>query len=623
MGVGDQKRFFSWLSQLEDAEPVIPQADDHPAARFTFDGIPSTKQALDTKLAASQEQLSQPVNWQQTRLETENIERTPSTRCKANRGDSKVSGKEKNGYERIPRSKTKEDRYDYKGKSSRLNSEHGMSTRKNKTSKQKRKHTINEGFHASNVPPARLTLQSTSKLGIFNKGKRSSSVKCRVVLDQGFSETEFLTKTSAYEHVNRPLRPTKYVDMFNYDTETGYSCQSNEEPKGELLSYMEENHRPTPSPNLEPPQGDTAIYHTFKGGHTARTAKGSTHIEGPSDHVLQETEEGIRCESVRAFPQTEQSMPYRAPTSTGESFTQQALDFEWHFPGSGVTEDSPKKYWTLEELKHLLQQRMLSWQLDKQESIQTSNPGSQQLPRKRSHSPLQYQGSINAEHITKKVNGPSQRMQDYQTDRCTRPRTTLLDHISLLDGLVDVQPEDQFLAHWQATHSIARSPVPPQPSCDIDASMFYEDTPLMTQAFEAAYEAIMRPEQAIAQDMPENTPITNSNIGSRERNAPTVLQGRWEWDEEASYPIRMGQEILLSNKSRLEELYQTSNIAGTINPSQRVSWLSGGYIGQQPFSLVERDPAGAVETFKRDNPANQVGAEVGGMQNFWRRNRLY
>jgi hypothetical protein len=39
MIVADEKRFLSWLSQLHEAEPVIPQSDNRPSARFIFDGM--------------------------------------------------------------------------------------------------------------------------------------------------------------------------------------------------------------------------------------------------------------------------------------------------------------------------------------------------------------------------------------------------------------------------------------------------------------------------------------------------------------------------------------------------------------------------------------------------------
>ena len=55
-----------------------------------------------------------------------------------------ISKREDHGYERKPRHKTKEDRYEYKAPK--------------RKSRPKRKHTINESFHAANVAQGRLTV---------------------------------------------------------------------------------------------------------------------------------------------------------------------------------------------------------------------------------------------------------------------------------------------------------------------------------------------------------------------------------------------------------------------------------------------------------------------------------
>lgn len=81
-------------------------------------------------------------------------------------------------FEKRPRHKTREDRYDYKPNASTI----GPRTTKDKPRKRAwrtRKHTINENFHAPNVACERLTLslQGNKKVGIFHKGKASSPAK--------------------------------------------------------------------------------------------------------------------------------------------------------------------------------------------------------------------------------------------------------------------------------------------------------------------------------------------------------------------------------------------------------------------------------------------------------------
>ncbi|PYH92714.1 hypothetical protein BO71DRAFT_442228 [Aspergillus ellipticus CBS 707.79] len=93
-----------------------------------------------------------------------------------------VEGKKEHlEYERRPRRKTKEDRYEYKVKKA-----HG-----------RLKNPIKDNFHASNVPCDRLTLNPNQPLGIFSKGKASAPVKaCHgynyVHPDPRFSEKRFL-----------------------------------------------------------------------------------------------------------------------------------------------------------------------------------------------------------------------------------------------------------------------------------------------------------------------------------------------------------------------------------------------------------------------------------------------
>ncbi|EAW09451.1 uncharacterized protein ACLA_036550 [Aspergillus clavatus NRRL 1] len=67
------------------------------------------------------------------------------------------------GYERQPRYKTKEDRYEYKG-SNGGNMCKKSSVKKIRSSKKARKHTINGNFHAPNVSRDRLTVSDNFEL---------------------------------------------------------------------------------------------------------------------------------------------------------------------------------------------------------------------------------------------------------------------------------------------------------------------------------------------------------------------------------------------------------------------------------------------------------------------------
>lgn len=62
-----------------------------------------------------------------------------------------------NNYERRPRHKTRPDRYNYKDQTFEVHKK-GRRREKRTWAKMKRKRTINDDFHASNVPQNRLTV---------------------------------------------------------------------------------------------------------------------------------------------------------------------------------------------------------------------------------------------------------------------------------------------------------------------------------------------------------------------------------------------------------------------------------------------------------------------------------
>ncbi|KAJ5623295.1 hypothetical protein N7490_011900 [Penicillium lividum] len=95
-------------------------------------------------------------------------------------------------FDRKPRHKTREDRYEYKGTST--SKEQSTAHRDKRKRRRSRKHTMNDVFHAPNVARERLTLRGNLNVGIFNKGKASSPLNLCNVPDSAFSETKFPAK---------------------------------------------------------------------------------------------------------------------------------------------------------------------------------------------------------------------------------------------------------------------------------------------------------------------------------------------------------------------------------------------------------------------------------------------
>ncbi|KAJ5769310.1 hypothetical protein N7520_003869 [Penicillium odoratum] len=95
-------------------------------------------------------------------------------------------------FDRKPRHKTREDRYEYKGTSA--SKELSTAHKDKRKRRRSRKHTMNDVFHAPNVAPKRLTLRGSLNVGIFNKGKASSPLNPGKLPDSAFLETNFLAK---------------------------------------------------------------------------------------------------------------------------------------------------------------------------------------------------------------------------------------------------------------------------------------------------------------------------------------------------------------------------------------------------------------------------------------------
>ncbi|KAL8986679.1 MAG: hypothetical protein Q9177_004047 [Variospora cf. flavescens] len=101
-------------------------------------------------------------------------------------------------YERRPRHKTREDRYELKENKKRNTSKADEKaarpkSKKSKKRKEKSGAALMHGFSAACVDSERLTLKAPKGLGLFGKGRASSPVRRRVP-DLSFSELDFLNR---------------------------------------------------------------------------------------------------------------------------------------------------------------------------------------------------------------------------------------------------------------------------------------------------------------------------------------------------------------------------------------------------------------------------------------------
>ncbi|CAG7962559.1 unnamed protein product [Penicillium nalgiovense] len=103
----------------------------------------------------------------------------------------------RNCYELRPRYKTHENRYEYKGPSSAVETQ--SQSRKGRAKKPRgRRHTMNDDFRAINVTGNRLTLRSNTNLGIFNKGRSSSAANQHGNTPAGLAKSASVTRSQKY-----------------------------------------------------------------------------------------------------------------------------------------------------------------------------------------------------------------------------------------------------------------------------------------------------------------------------------------------------------------------------------------------------------------------------------------
>ncbi|KAL9100744.1 MAG: hypothetical protein Q9163_003911 [Psora crenata] len=135
-------------------------------------------------------------------------------------------------YERRPRHKTRQDRYELKqGIEAKEcpSSKAGLQKRaKKQKHKEKTGAALMHHFKAENVSDGRLTLKPSKALGLFGKGRASSPVKRRALPDLGFSELEFLN--------SRREKPSR--DWKEDDNKKGRKQRKAEVREAEISSYF-------------------------------------------------------------------------------------------------------------------------------------------------------------------------------------------------------------------------------------------------------------------------------------------------------------------------------------------------------------------------------------------------
>ncbi|KAI9045561.1 uncharacterized protein KD926_007977 [Aspergillus affinis] len=532
-------------------------------------------------------------------------------------------------YSRRARYKTKEDRYEYKGKGARAKDTSGSKKRK-KTANRIRKHTINDYFHASNVTADRLTLRRSLDMGIFNKGKASTPVKSRRGVELFDDAVYTLT-----------MRLILYLvhDVFSEVNFLSRSTLSNRE----RLSTVQRGgtndlEKKLTSEASERQRTDHALSNLVRKNGIEERFRFSP-IESP-------------IENAQIEESTEESL---------EIYTKGLLYFDlgaWEASEVLYKVGSSKKYWTLEDLKLLLKERIQTWHSQEQHKYQRfpSAESKATIPQQPSETISQSQGdkteaiesvkpSIENAEFTPSI--ISQGVHNYasenlvQADPCESPKYNQECH-SLM--VFDQEPTVPFTFAKPIIHE--PTTFYDENECEINGTEIMEsemdwayDWPLVSNgiendqgaghygdyshALDPAYHMIVDSDKGSLYEITGNRELKltdDSPMGDNE-NIGLIQQGCRSWgiSNQACSPFppsldKIPQFNLGLQEQFYGELYaqESRQHPCTTNPLETRCCI------RQPLARQEersgQQPAGAF------NPEEEL---LHGLKGFWRRNKLY
>ncbi|KAL4921773.1 hypothetical protein BDW62DRAFT_197479 [Aspergillus aurantiobrunneus] len=410
--------------------------------------------------------------------------------------------------------------------------------------------------------------------------------------------------------------------MFEYDSEiSNFSHAPNKTGIELLRPSIEGTIQQLPrSGNVGLGKNYTAIYRETENDPT--TKADAITAPSPQSSSRGPRREGLR-ESLELCSQGGQDVRSIAGFA-GESGPMQLLGFGLHSPDESVTTNPVKKYWTLDDLKFLMKQRTSAWKPE-EENMTTLTSRLQQNSRKRKHTSSQE--SLNFHPKTPKqrrASGQSQRLEFKPTDNSTGSQPPILSG-SISGGCIDSPLGKPLSAHALMDHAIERTVLQPQrPFRDKETSLLYEDTSFISQVFDAAYEAIMRPEKDTHFDSLNNIAVSNYNIGNSERSIAPVLEASWErglQGQQVLDPSYIGRTMLLPYKEDKKLAYNTTEAKGYC---QQQSYLGSLIADREPLPIEENWTPKLGQFPGWNGPeANKVNVDVDPMKNFWRQNKLY
>ncbi|CAG8899021.1 unnamed protein product [Penicillium egyptiacum] len=589
----------------------------------------------------------------------------------------------RNCYELRPRYKTREDRYEYKGPSSAVETQ--SQSRKGRAKKPRgRRHTMNDDFHAINVTGNRLTLRSNTNLGIFSKGRSSSTTnhhrntpsialakpasatkshKYVAESDLAFSEMNFLSRRN-----NLSPYPTSTVrDSLDGQHEREYYPQELQFDDPAHDSKLDTSHSDNKLLDVER-QHDALIMprFTFKEVPVSEISpvSGRSRSASPVPHNKR-----------RKISKESSSIPYTW-TETEVDNTEQSDALEQHllnllhvgvYPQALCSEITDivltRRYWSLAELWELLEERKTSWSNEadnKKRASPESNLGQlaaaeaapEEVPEIIAPDILDIPNAGSVQNETPKQspdsnvagetacsvnNGPPQQpsvleQQDGPHEASDKPGCLNLQAVMIsnrLDRFIDTLNEDQCEPFHQesaedAVLFPASAEVEQPHMSDIE---FYElgrvDDDVFYRTLDAAYCAIVRPEVAaeVASDLQQLLESPELN-GNDLPNTPESTSMR-----DSDIPTRRVEEgelehLVTVSQDVIQDRYDESPPEPSWQQKLSTSHSNGPCVDQN------NDLPWLATGYGQSQPRASTGIDAGqtqppGLSDFWRQNRLY
>ena len=242
-----------------------------------------------------------------------------------------------------------------------------------------------------------------------------------------------------------------------------------------------------------------------------------------SSQLQSEGSEGI-SRTATAYTWSESVREYSAMDDPCEWRTRQLLSIDWDVQDNNeaiATVESPRKYWTLEELKCLLDQRKLLWYSDAYSPVVWTNESSHWRGRKRKRS--QSIGEGGPAQTPKRVNKHNNENKAGRYGATSIPATNRHDPVSELPALLRSSGDTDAVS----MHMLHGQPAPASPQAFDQADIIEPPTSDFT-LYPGTSSFIS---SSLHMQKPRSVMQSHDSCVLKEAKTPTASAMIWDYDE--------------------------------------------------------------------------------------------